>query len=186
MRVFIGIKLSDDVHEKIGKFLKPFKRIASPIRWVEPACVHVTLKFIGEMSPGLYDRMSERLNAIPYPMGTFDLSLSGCGKFGRGQSLSIFWIGISHNEKLTELFHLIEETIAPLNIKKESRDFTPHITVARNKRDFNFKSLYRLMEENKDQLIASFPVTAFQVFKSDLNPEGPVYTILKEIPLVTA
>ncbi|MCP5107975.1 MAG: hypothetical protein GY950_31590, partial [bacterium] len=66
------------------------------------------------------------------------------------------------------------------------RKFKPHITVARNKKTFYFKSFFEIIDENKEQLISALNVTHFQVYKSVLTPEGPIYTILKEIPIVTA
>lgn len=184
MRVFIGIKLSDDVHEKIGKFLKPFQRIASPVRWVKPENVHITLKFIGDMTQDRCQTMIEKLPGLDYPPGPFDLTLAGCGKFGRDRTMNIFWIGMDRSEPLHHLYDTIENALAPLGIAKETRPFKPHLTVARNKRDFNFKSFYNLIDELRDKEIARFPVSSFQVIKSDLTPDGPIYTVLKEIALV--
>jgi 2'-5' RNA ligase len=70
-----------------------------------------------------------------------------------------------------------------IGIPKETRPFKPHITVGRNKRPFNFKSLYALIAEKEHLPITSIQVKAFQVFKSELTPEGPIYKILKEIPV---
>lgn len=183
MRVFIGIKLDERVHEEIEKFLEPFKKISSPIRWVKPENVHITLKFIGEVSEEKYAKIEKRLGEAEFDTGPFDLKLTGCGKFGRGNTLNIFWIGISPSDPLTQIFKKIENTLAKISIEKENRPFKPHITVGRNKKNFNFQSFFQLIEENNDRLISEFNVDHFQVFKSQLRPEGPIYTILKEIPL---
>lgn len=183
MRVFIGIKLADRVHEEIEEFLKPFKKASTPIRWVNPGNVHITLKFIGEISPEKYTQIEKRLGELHPDTGPLDLKLAGCGKFGRGNSLNIFWIGIAPNEGLNEIYRQIENALAKLGIPKEDRPFKPHITVGRNKKDTNFKSFFQLMEEKGSRPISEFTAGHFQVFKSDLKPEGPVYTVLKEIPL---
>ncbi len=186
MRVFIGIKLDDRVHEEIEKFLAPFKKISSPVRWVNPENVHVTLKFIGEVAEEKYAKIEKYLGEAEFDTGPFDLRLAGCGKFGRRETLDIFWIGITPCDSLTRVFKKIEDSLAKLGIEKENRPFTPHITVGRNKKNFNFKSFLQLVEENRDRSISEFNVDRFQVFKSQLRPEGPVYTILKEIPLAQA
>ncbi len=186
MRVFIGIKLDERVHDEIEKFLAPFKKISSPIRWAKPENVHITLKFIGEVPEEKYAKIEKHLGEADFNTGPFDLRLAGCGKFGRGNSLDIFWIGISPCDPLTRVFKKIEDTLAKSGIEKEKRPFTPHITVGRNKKNFNFKSFFQLIEENRDRLISEFNVDRFQVFKSQLKPEGPIYTILKEIPLAQA
>jgi 2'-5' RNA ligase len=184
MRIFIGIKLPEDVREKIEKFLKPFKKISSPVRWTRPANIHVTLKFIGEVTAEHYARIENALTAAVYDTGPLDLTLRGCGKFGRGTGLDIFWIGIEPNEPLKQLYHTIENSLEPAGVEKEKRPFKPHLTVGRNKKNFNFKSFFTQIEENEHQTVAAFPASHFQLFKSRLTPEGPIYTILKEIPLV--
>jgi 2'-5' RNA ligase len=186
MRIFIGIKLDDRVHEEIESFLKPFKKISSPLRWVKPANVHLTLKFIGEVSEEKYSQIERGLGEVEFDTGPVALQLSGCGKFGRGDSLDIFWIGLVPSAPLTEIFNKIETTLAKIGIEKERRPFKPHLTVGRNKKTFNFKSFSGLMEENSYRPVSQFTVSSFQVFKSQLRPEGPIYTVLEEIPLVQA
>ena len=183
MRIFIGIKLDDRVHEEIESFLKPFKKNSSPLRWVKPANVHLTLKFIGEVSDHQYAQIEQRLSDTEFNTGPLELSLSGCGKFGKDDSLKIFWIGIAANTSLTEIYNRIETSLAKAGIEKENRPFKPHLTVGRNKKNFNFKSFLQLMEENSRRLVSQFTATHFQVFKSQLRPEGPIYSVLKEIPL---
>jgi 2'-5' RNA ligase len=183
MRIFVGIKLDDRVQKEIESFLKPFKKISSPLRWVKPGNVHLTLKFIGEVSDDQYSHIERRLSDTEFAAGPIELKLSGCGKFGKGDSLNIFWIGVDPDPTLTEIYDRIETSLAKAGIEKENRPFKPHLTVGRNKKNVNFKSFFRLMEENNDRLVSQFTVSHFQVFKSQLRPEGPVYTVLKEIPL---
>jgi RNA 2',3'-cyclic 3'-phosphodiesterase len=186
MRIFIGIKLDERVQGEIESFLKPFKKISSPIRWVKPANIHVTLKFIGEVSEEKYKQIEKRLNETDFNSVLFTLCLNGCGKFGRGNSLNIFWIGITPNDILTGVYNKIENALGKIGIEKENRPFKPHITVGRNKKDFNFKSFFQLIEERSHEPISELNVDHFQIFKSQLRPEGPVYTKLKEIPFVPA
>jgi 2'-5' RNA ligase len=186
MRLFIGIKLPADAIENVEKFLKPFKKIGTPIRWTKTENIHVTLKFIGEVTPEKYAQIENVLTGTPFNTGTFDLSLAGCGKFGKGGDLNIFWIGIAPCGPLETIYNKLEESLAKIGIKKEDRAFKPHITVGRNKKNFNFKSLFQLIDENKDRPIAQFPVTHFQLFESRLTPEGPIYNLLKEIPVAEA
>lgn len=186
MRIFIGIKLDDAALEKIEKFLKPFKKIASPVKWTKRENLHITIKFIGDVPDENYSQMEKHLTEADFNTGAIDLKITGCGKFGRGRDLNILWVGIQKNEKLEDMFDRIENTLEKSGIPKENRKFKPHITVARNKKSFNFKSFFEIIEENSDHFIAGLNVTHFQVYKSQLTPKGPIYTILKEIPLVTA
>jgi 2'-5' RNA ligase len=185
MRIFIGIKLDSNAIEQIEKFLKPFKKINTPIRWIKPETVHITLKFIGEVPDTQYQKIQQTLSEALAALnpGAFDVTFSGCGKFGKRDSLNIFWVGIEPEDTLKRIYETVEDSLSRLGIPGEDREFKPHITVGRNKREYNFKSLFSLIEQYSDQRIQEMHVTRIQIFKSDLNPDGPVYTILKEIPL---
>jgi RNA 2',3'-cyclic 3'-phosphodiesterase len=187
MRIFIGIKLDTIAHNNIGKFLLPLKKVTTPIRWTKPQNVHITLKFIGDMNNDIFKRMIQQLDSNSFKAkltdNPMDIRLTGCGKFGRQENLNIFWIGIESNPQLQQLYQHIEDTLDKIDIPKEDRPFKPHITVGRNKKHFNFNSFYQMMAKHEDQQIASINTSHFQVFKSDLQSNGPTYKILKEIPL---
>lgn len=183
MRIFIGIKLDESVLDKIEKFLKPFKKIASPLKWTARENLHVTLKFIGEVSDEKYKQIETFLAGADFNTGAIALNIIGCGKFGKGRDLNIFWAGLEENQKLEDMFNRIEKTLQKAGVPKEDRQFKPHITIARNKKAFNFKPFFELIDQNTDQLISNTTITHFQLFSSQLTPQGPIYTILKEIPI---
>ncbi|MGE5343345.1 MAG: RNA 2',3'-cyclic phosphodiesterase [Candidatus Omnitrophota bacterium] len=185
MRIFIGIKLDTAAVDQVEKFLKLFKKKASPIRWVNVTNIHITLKFLGEIPDTQYPQIEKAIidAATTLNPGAMDLTLSGCGKFGPKSALNIFWIGTGTHPALINLYQTIDKTLIRFGIPAEDRPFTPHITVGRNKKEFNFKSLYELMDQYRHEKIADMHVTHFQIFSSRLTPDGPIYTILKEIPL---
>lgn len=171
--------------DDIEKLLKPIKKISCPIRWIDPKNHHITLKFIGEVSDQKYLQIEKGLieTAQTLNIGDIDLKLTGCGKFGPKDAIRIFWVGLIPNPSLNSLYEEIENCLFRLGIAKEDRPFSAHITVGRNNKAYNFKRVFEYIEELKDRTITGVHVTHFQLFKSDLLPEGPVYTVLKEIPL---
>ena len=181
MRIFIGIKFDDSTHEEIERALQPFKKISTPIKWVETKNIHLTLKFIGEVPGEKYSRIEDVLTSTDFNVGAFDLEISGFGKFGRGKELNILWIGIVENEKLEDLYRRMEDALAKIGIAKEERLFKPHLTVGRNKKQYNFKPVFELLQEKKNMFVGKLRINSFQIFKSELFSSGPVYTILKEI-----
>ncbi len=183
MRIFIGIRLSEQAHEDIEKALKPFRKIHTPIKWTKQENVHLTLKFIGEIPDEKYSPIESVLDNTDFNTGPFDLKISGFGKFGRGRDLNIFWVGIEKNEKLDSIYRKIENALAKIGIEKEKRPFTPHITLGRNKKQFEFKPIFDLLDASANQPVTTSPVASFQVFRSELRPAGPVYTVLKEVRL---
>jgi 2'-5' RNA ligase len=184
MRVFIGIKLDKASVERVNRCLKPFKKIATPLKWTKDENIHLTVKFLGEVAAEKYRQIEQVLSADHYDVVPFTMKITGLGKFGRGGGLNILWAGVEKNENLEKLFHKIEKNLHSLKIEKEERPFKPHITLARNKREFNWRPIFQLLEENRECPIAQLEVKGFQIFKSDLASTGPTYTLLKEIPLV--
>jgi 2'-5' RNA ligase len=182
MRIFIGALLTEETREKIIKGLKPFKKIGTSIRWTACENIHLTLKFVGEISEALVGRMAEALLAAKIPVAPFPLKITGFGKFPAGDDLHIFWAGVDDNPHLRALFVGIENTLAPLGIARETRPFNPHITLGRNKARYNFKALFELLAEKRDIFLAECQLTAFQLFSSQLTASGPRYTVIKEFP----
>ena len=183
MRIFVGIKLDEATRENIARELKPFKKIANSIRWTEINNIHLTLKFIGEISADLLARIEASLLPAKIPVAPFPLKISGFGKFPAGDDLHIFWAGVEATPPLRVLFAGIEDTLAPLGIARETQPFNPHITLGRNKSRYNFKTLFEMLAAKRDLFLAECQVTSFQLFSSQLTPSGPSYKILKEIPL---
>lgn len=186
MRIFIGIKFEDSTREEIERALKPFKKIATPIKYVKTENIHLTLKFIGEVPQEKYSQIEEVLSNNDFNVGAFELEIVGFGKFGRGKELNILWIGIEKNEKVENLYLRIENALGKIGISKEKRPFKPHVTVGRNRKKYNFKPIFELLDKSADIFKTKFKVHAFQIFKSELFSTGPVYTILKEIAVDNA
>jgi len=186
MRIFTGIRLSEEAREKIVKELDPFRRIAPSIRWTGKENIHLTLKFIGEVEPGLSGKIAAALATAKFPLPPFRLRCRGFGKFPPGDDLHIFWAGVEDDPRLLSLFHAIEALLLPLGVACETRPFQPHLTLGRNTSRADFRRLFKLLGEKKDLFLAECPLAAFQLFRSDLTPAGPVYSIIKEIPLAAA
>ena len=183
MRVFVGIKLDRTAVDNLTTVLKPFRKIAAPIKWTKTENIHLTLKFIGDVEQEDYQSIQQVLSTDNYPVSEFPVRISGIGKFGRGQELNILWAGIEPSSPLESLYREIEDRLAGIRIPKETRPFKPHITLARNKKNIDVKPYLRLIDQHRDTFISVTAVKSCQRFKSDLSPAGPTYTILKEITL---
>ena len=184
MRIFTGIQLAAEARERILKELKPFKKAGTSIRWTDSGNIHLTLKFIGEVDEAMAIRVAAALETAKFAVAPFSLRLSGFGKFPEGDDLHIFWAGVEDNPSLLALFAGIEEALLPLGIERDKRPFHPHLTLGRNRAKYSFKGLFALLAEKRDLFLAAWQVAAFQLFASRLTPAGPIYSVLKEIPLV--
>jgi 2'-5' RNA ligase len=183
MRVFIGIKPDDSVRETIKHALEPFYRIPTPIKWVKPENIHLTLKFIGEIAPEKKDKIVAGIKKAEFQSAPISLHISGFGKFGPGKNLNIFWAGIDPSPPLKKVYDRIEDTLAEMGIPRETRPFKPHLTLGRNKKNADFTPILALIDRYRDVPITRFTFGEFHIFKSTLTPEGPLYSILEEVKL---
>lgn len=129
-------KLIDMVSSKNENYLKivPIEKI------------HITWKFIGDIDSDenekIFDIVKEYSHIIKNCSLNFDkLEIWPNSKYPRLLSIT----SRNHDEKFAEYFNNLEESLyKSLNIKKEKRKFTPHITIARTKSNKNigiFKDL---------------------------------------------
>jgi 2'-5' RNA ligase len=191
MRIFTGIQLAAEVKDTILRELQPFRGAAAPMRWTGRDNIHLTLKFIGEVDDELAAKAGEALAAACIPAAPFRLRLMGFGKFPAADGLDVLWAGVEASPALDSLFAGVEAALRPLGIEPDTRPFHPHVTLGRNKAPsmrggtarFDFGTLFSLLAEKGGLFLGESPVDSFQLFSSRLAPAGPVYAILKEIPL---
>jgi 2'-5' RNA ligase len=181
--MFTAITPNDEVRGKILEELRPFKKIATSIRWTEAQSIHLTIKFIGEVDEGRAARIAEALAKARIPVAPFELRISGFGKFPAGDDLHVFWAGIEDSSQLLALFHAMESVLSPLGVAPETRPFHPHLTLGRNRSRCDFRELLELLAEKSGLFLGACPVGAFQLMGSELTPGGPIYNVMKEIPL---
>ena len=188
MRLFTGIALGDEVRKNVLKELKPFRKAGVPLRWTEELNLHLTLKFIGEVAAPVAARVGAALDALP-SVPPFRLRLRGFGKFPAGDGLNVLWAGVEESPELRAMFCGMEDALAPLGIGRDTRPFHPHVTLGRGKARSTgggdeFKSLNSLLREKGGVFLGEWQVAAHRLYSSRPTPDGPSYTVLKEIPLV--
>jgi len=172
MRLFIGIKLSEQVREKLCEICRDLKEGASQMKWVKEDNVHITLKFLGETEKRdqIIDILEKKISS-----SGFTLNFTGLGKFGRGEELRVLWAGIDHSDGLNSLFNEIESLLDPLGFPKEQRRFSPHITLGRNKYGKVQQDLITEIEKLSDYHFGEQDITSFQLLSSTLTLSGPIY-----------
>jgi 2'-5' RNA ligase len=194
MRLFIALDIDEEIRQRIRTFLYGVRGFAADARWVKPESLHVTLKFIGEQPDESVDAIEEALahvSGLP-----FELNFRGYGFFPTPKSARVFWIGIQSGPQLSALASAIDNATATLNIPREERAFSPHLTLARRrggsgsprriKGDSPNNTFHRLSEKLTAMTSHEFgTMTAceFFLYQSQLSRSGSLYTKLKGFPL---
>lgn len=182
MRAFISINLSSEIKETIGKLISSLSKIKPNERFIKADNLHITLKFLGETQiqkiEDIYLSISNQLKGY----GGFQCSIKGMGGFPNIKSPKIVWIGVEKNREIEQLFNQIEMVCESFGFAKETRVFSPHITIVRlrDSVDDNFKSQ---ILKNSETSWGTMDVGSVEIMKSTLTPQGAEYEIFKKINL---
>lgn len=102
-----------------------------PVRWVQPEQLHVTLRFLGEVSEGRAESVRRALS-VPWKTGAFSASLAGLGQFPFSGAPRVIWLGMEEGrEQMGALKHELDHRLVSVGFEAETRPFRAHLTVGR-------------------------------------------------------
>ncbi len=97
-------------------------------RWADPENYHITLRFIGDIDARLADEVVESLDEVSRP--SVAISFEGLAWFGGDKPRAIV-AKINPTAELSDLAADHERRFRRLGLPAETRNFTPHVTLAR-------------------------------------------------------
>jgi 2'-5' RNA ligase len=189
LRAFIAVEIPLEIREAVCKATAPLQKgIGSVVRWVPLENMHLTLKFLGDVSPANVEMISEMLRAEADLFHCFDLRLGGLGSFPNLKRPRVIYIGMQAPATLESLQRGIEFASRRLGYETEERGFSPHLTIGRVKHAARVtateqQTIRRALEETRIDLLGTARVDSVHLYKSDLKPTGSVYTRLYSAPL---
>jgi 2'-5' RNA ligase len=181
MRLFTGIDLTPEIARNLERLIEALKPTA-PIRWSPPHNLHITTRFIGEWPDGRLEEMRASLGTVARP-GAVAISISKLGFFPNPHSPRIFWAGVQAGDALGALARATDEAVAALGVARETRPFSPHLTLARIAAPGRLTDLLRAVAELPSLDFGAFTADRFHLYRSQTGPAGSVYTKLAEFPL---
>jgi 2'-5' RNA ligase len=131
VRAFVAVFPPPEVRETLARAARRLP-VSGEVRWVRPANVHLTLKFLGDVAEADLSRVAEVLEAIRERHEPFEVALCGFGAFPSGRRARILWASIGEgSEHLRALARDVELSLEPLGFERETRPYTPHLTLGR-------------------------------------------------------
>lgn len=188
LRAFIAIEVPAEMQRAIADSTTALKSaLPKPlIRWVVPQNVHLTLKFLGDVSPAALEKLAEALKLEAASHGAFSISVGGLGAFPNPRRPRVIWIGLEAPQDLKVLQHEVETIAARLGYPPEERPFSSHLTIGRvgqNVSSMDMQRIRSMLDSTRIGSLGFLRVQAVHVFKSDLLPGGSVYTHLYALPM---
>ncbi len=181
MRLFVAVDLPDPLVAALARLIDRLRPTAR-IRWSPPENLHITTKFIGEWPEPRLGEVESALAALPR-REPFEIQVRGLGFFPNPHHPRVFWAAVHAPAALGELARQTDDAVARLGVERESRAFSPHLTLARIKEPVPMQPLREAIAALPDTDFGAFTVDRFYLYRSQLHPGGSIYSRLKEFPL---
>lgn len=181
LRVFIAVDIEDPlIISRLDRVKDALVSTGVPMKVVESYNMHLTLRFIGEVSRGVVDSISRALSRLEFK--EFTIVFRGLGAFPNSLNPRVVWVGVGEGaDKLIMLRGSVEKLLKPLSIPPEREEFTPHLTLARIKGSRGISSLVKLLNEYSEFEFGAVRVNSVRLKKSTLTSKGPIYETLLEV-----
>ncbi|MCJ7580678.1 MAG: RNA 2',3'-cyclic phosphodiesterase [Candidatus Aminicenantes bacterium] len=181
MRTFVAIDLDNRIKTNIQRIIDRLDTRDGSIKWISRQAMHITLKFLGEISESQQSDVENLLDKLTNEHSSFILQCRGTGTFPhKSRNPRVLWIGLDKNEHF-DAFHCdIEEEMAGLGFPKDNRLFSPHLTLGRIKKKAQLDSVLSGLQQYHNKHFGDIIVKKVIYYKSNLKPTGAEYTVLSE------
>ncbi len=186
MRLFVALEIPVAVRDNLAAQIEVLRELSTKVvdkrpRWVRPENLHMTLKFIGEVSPAKLDGIRGALSAIR-SNAPVDLKFRGLGFFPNKNHPRVLWAGLVASANLPSLAGDIDGALETQGVARERRAFTPHLTLARIEPPGLHEKLRAAIQKSGEREFGSFQTREFHLIESKLKPSGAEYTTLASFP----
>ena len=181
VRTFLAIDLPDSLKADIAEAVAHWKGFKAGVRWVDPARMHLTLRFFGDLEESSISAVSAACREVAVSCSPISMKLLATGVFPALRRPRVLWIGVGSEEReaLFGLRDRLETRLAQEGFQRDEKRFSPHVTVGRVKTGRN---MARLMDDfmRYEPAGEGFTVKSMVLYSSTLTPQGPVYRQIEE------
>lgn len=184
LRAFVAVELPGPVRAALQEIQAGLKRIGIRARWVAPEKIHLTLKFLGSIPAGHVESIGRALTAAVRAHAPVSLNAIGLGVFPGLRRPRVVWVGIAdRSDALGGLQRVVDARLSALGFPAEAARFRGHLTIGRFAAGGSPGPVAEALKQCAGQSAGTFEVREVVLFRSDLRPEGPLYTALARAPL---
>lgn len=185
MSYFIAIPIPEDPINSLQNVLKHLRDFCKKkeivARYVKIEDFHITVHFLGDLNSEQVSQTVKALNEVQKSNSSFSLTLRYLGAFPEEKHSRALWVGSNHPKELTALHTDLNARLAPLDLPKEDRPFTPHLTLCRFR---NPLSTLSLIDQFRRKVFCDFQVSHLVLFKSMGPLSGPTYEVIHKVDLM--
>ncbi len=180
IRAFIAIELTDEIRAFLAEQIDRLKLTRADIKWIRPGSMHLTLKFLGNISPEQVDAVADAIAPVAQSRAPAELTVRSLGAFPNLRKPRVIWAGIDDPAGvLRPMAEEIDEAMHKLGHRRESRPFNPHLTIGRTRSGKGLGPLIEEIRVSADMRGPTFVADRVVLFQSTLKPSGAEYTPLR-------
>lgn len=180
IRAFYAIRLNEETRAATQNIINELqhREWSQFVRWTSTDNLHITLRFLGNVSQQQLDNMNASLGEKLSTFNPFLINFKEPRLFPHFRKPKVVATLIPHNESLTQLAELIEQSAVASGLDPQTRQFKAHLTLGRCNKSFPKRIKIEPMSPSP-----SLPVNSISLYQSILSESGPTYIELKTIPL---
>ncbi|HEV8354884.1 MAG TPA: RNA 2',3'-cyclic phosphodiesterase [bacterium] len=183
-RTFIAVDLNATLRAAVVTLERDLEAAGARLKWIKPANLHFTLKFLGEVSTAQVARARIAARETAAAAQPFRIHLASLGAFPTLQKPEVVWVGVGEGkDDLEALAAGLEQQLARQRFPLDRRRFRPHLTLARIRDVRTWGDIVRALERLRDVSVGGQVIDTLTVYESRLSPKGSSYTALEEVPL---
>jgi 2'-5' RNA ligase len=181
IRSFIAVDLPDSLTEALRRASEQLQELLEgmPVRWVPVNNIHLTLKFLGDVSEKNIPMIRQIVQVEAASHEVFEISVGQFGVFPNINRPRVLWVGVEAPDELINLQRRIDMESARLGYAPDQREFNPHLTFGRISRNASPKQVRKVSDRlraHKIGFLGAARIVTLTLFRSDLGPGGAVYS----------
>jgi len=184
LRLFVALDIDDQTRQRLRETITKLKTrdVEGSFKWVDSRNIHLTLKFLGDtpqsMKGNIQSAVSRALMKAAIT-GALSPTIDSLGAFPNLGRPRIVWAGLGgvDCETIVELAGTIDAELSSLGYPRESRAFTPHVTLARARDGADTRAIAHALQSTQWKPHTT-RIDTLALYSSELRPAGPVYTAL--------
>ncbi len=182
VRCFFGVELPRQARDSIAEAIENVRAVVSDpeaVRWISIDCLHLTLKFMGDVPSERIPDLARRSHAKLASTPRFDIALAGFGAFPNARRARVLWLGVATGAReLARIARRLDSVAASFGVARDHRPYQAHFTLGR----LGKPDLVSIERATPSPEIA-FTVEEVLLYESRLGSSGATYVPLARLPL---
>ena len=184
-RIFYAVTFPRSVEEQIVDLIDQLRNEDDgAVRWTLAENLHMTLRFLGEVPTDIFKDARRMVSETPLPFPS-TLRFGGINAFPSLRRPSVIVLDLEGKEEedrknLAALQSTTEKFARDLGLAPERREFHPHLTIGRVRRDRRISPGLRTALESIPVELPEVGVNHLILMESILSREGATYRVVEK------